>query len=297
MTAFGGIVCVTIATPDIERSLRLYRQYLGYLPTHRGALSAETAALWGKPELAGRDSALLYPQGNGPTAIRFVQSPPAPDYKAFMHMGWNAAEIMVQNTDAVAATLGGSPFEIIGPPQDLSFTDKIRAMQVLGPASESLYLTNFKAKMAEFDVPDARFPVDSVFIVILGGASISAINSFYAKHLGIAPAQSMQAVISVLSSAHGLPRDSKHELAAIALRDQSYIEADAMPAGTRPRSADGPELPPAISMVSFLCDDLDATGLSWRSAPRAVHSAPYMGRRAGVAIGPAGEMIELIQRQ
>ena len=296
MPALGGIACVTIATPDIDRAVGLYRDHLGYLPTVRAPLGAELARLWGKPLLAQRDSVLLYPEGSGPAAIRLVQSPPAPQYRAFRHMGWNAAEIMVQDTDAVARALANTAFEIIGPPQNLSFTDKIRAMQVLGPAQESLYLTSFKEKMAEFDVPDARYPVDGVFIVILGGPSTAAINDFYARHLGTTPAPSMQVVISVLARAQGLPADTKFELAAIALKDQCYIEADAMPAGTRPRAADGPELPPAIAMVSFLIDDLNATGLRWLGPPQRLTSAPYDGRLAAVAVGPAGELIELIQR-
>jgi hypothetical protein len=203
---------------------------------------------------------------------------------------------MVQDTDAVARHLANTAFQTIGPPHDLSFTDKIRAMQVLGPAAEALYLTMFKAKMAEFDVPDARFFVDGVFIVILGGTSTQSINDFYSRHLGTAPAPSMQAVISVLANAQGLPPDTRFELAAIAMQDKCFIEADAMPIGTLPRPADGPELPPAIAMVSFLIDDLAATGLNWLSPPRKLTTAPYNGRVAGVAVGPAGELIELIQR-
>ena len=296
MPALGGIACVTIATPDIERSISMYRDHLGYLPTVRGPLGAETARLFGKPQLAQRDCALLYPQGNGPTAIRFVQSASAPQYRAFRHMGWNAAEIMVQDTDAAARHLANSAFKVIGQPRDLSFTDKIRAMQVLGPANESLYLTCFKEKMAEFDVPDARYFIDGVFIVILGGPSIASINDFYARHLGTQPAPAMQVLITVLADAQGLPPDTKFELAAIALQDKCFIEADAMPAATMPRAADGPELPPAIAMVSFLIDDLAATGLKFLSPPQRLDAAPYRGRLAAVAVGPAGELIELLQR-
>ena len=41
----------------------------------------------------------------------------------------------------MAAELASSPFRIIGGPADLSFSDQIRAMQVVGPAREVLYLT------------------------------------------------------------------------------------------------------------------------------------------------------------
>ena len=47
----------------------------------------------------------------------------------------------VDDVDALAAELASSPFRIIGGPADLSFSDQIRAMQVVGPAREVLYLT------------------------------------------------------------------------------------------------------------------------------------------------------------
>ncbi len=296
MPALGGITCVTIATPDIDRSIGEYSQFLGYQQTARGPLGTQLATLWGRPQLAARDSALLYPQGQGPTAIRLVQSAAAANYKAFGHFGWNAAEIMVQDTDAVAAQLANSPFRIIGPPQNLSFTDKIRAMQALGSAGESVYLTSFREKMAEFDVPEPRFPIDGVFIVILGGSSIQSINDFYSRHFGTEKAPAMRVVISVLANAQQLPPDTKFELAAIALKGQHFIEADAMPAATLPRNSTGAELPPAISMVTFMIDDLAATGLPWLSPPQKLPGAPYQGRLSAVAVGPAGELIELIQR-
>jgi catechol 2,3-dioxygenase-like lactoylglutathione lyase family enzyme len=296
MPALGPIECVTIACNDLEQSIELYGRYLGYRVMQRGPLSAALARCWGKPALAGRDQALLLPEGDGPTYLRFVSTPADSAYVAFRHMGWNAAEIMVQDTDQVAARLEGSPFKVIGPPANLSITDKIRAMQVLGPSQESLYLTCFKAKMAEFDVPDARHLVDRIFIVILGGASCASINDFYSRHLGVAKAATMPAVISVLSNAHGLPADTKHELAAIGLAGQCFIEADAMPPGSLPRSATGPELPPAVSIVSFTINSLAAVKLPWLAAPQRLSEAPYQGRTVATAIGPAGEMIELIER-
>jgi len=209
-------------------------------------------------------------------------------------MGWNAAELMVQDTDGIAARLEGSPFKIIGPPADLSFSDKIRAMQALGPAKESIYLTSFKEKLPEFDTPDAKHYVDRVFIVILGGESVESINDFYGKHFNVAKAPVIPAVISVLSNAQGLPSDTKHDLAALALQGQSYIEADKMPPATLPRTARDGELPPAIAMVSFIVKQLPG-GLSWLAPPRTLAQAPYHGRRAAVCVGAAGELIELIE--
>jgi hypothetical protein len=299
MPRLGPISCITVAAPELDRLVDAYDQYLGYRAVEHGVVSLSQAALWARPKLAGRRCVLLRPEGDGEIGFRFVETSrqaneAASNYVPFRHMGWNAAELMVQDTDAVAERLRGSPFEVIGPPADLSFSDKIRAMQVLGPAAESLYLTSFKEKLAAFDTPDAKHFVDRVFIVILGGTSVAEVNRWYSTHLGVGSAPVISAVISVLSNAHALPTDTRHDLAALALHGQSYIEADSMPPGTLPRDGAPGELPPGISMVTFIVDRLP-TSVEYLHAPAALSGAPYCGRRAGVCTGPAGELIELIE--
>lgn len=295
MTTLGPISCVTLATPDVQRLVDAYHLHLGYELVDHGRVSPALARAWGRPGLAGRRQASMLPQGDGPTFLRFVESRVPDDYKPFCHMGWNAAEFMVQDTDACAERLAGSPFPIIGPPADLSFSDKIRAMQALGPADESIYLTSFKARLPEFDTPEARHAIDRVFIVILGAPSAAEANAFYARHFGVPIAPVIPAVISVLSNAHGLPADTMHDLAALPLRGQSFIEADTMPPATRPRVALDGELPPAIAMVSFEVEALP-TALDYLAPPEILADAPYHGRRTAVCVGAAGEWIELIER-
>lgn len=294
MPSIGPISCVTIAAPDLQYIVDTYHLYLGYEIVDHGRVSVAQAELWGLPNLLGRRYTSMLPAGDGHTFLRFIESKPTPGYTAFRHMGWNAAELMVQDTDGIAARLAGSPFKIIGPPADLSFSNKIRAMQALGPAEESIYLTSFKEKLPEFDTPDAKHFVDRVFIVILGGPSVAVINDFYHRHFNVAKAPVIPAVISVLSNAQGLPSDTRHDLAALPLQGQSYIEADHMPPSTLPRLARDGELPPAISMVTFVVKQLP-TELEWIAPPRALSQAPYHGRRAAVCIGAAGEWIELIE--
>ena len=296
MPRFGPIDCVTIAAPDLAVAVDAYHRYLGYQVVARGTISASLAESWARPALLGRHYALMLPEGNGQTYLRFVESKPAPRYMPFRHMGWNAAEFMVQDTDAIAAKLANSPFRIIGPPADLSFSDKIRAMQAIGPCNESIYLTSFKEKLAAFDTPDATHFVDRVFIVICGGPSVAELNAFYARHFGVAIAAVIPAIISVLSNAHGMASDSKHDLAAIALHGQSYIEADSMPAGTLARDSIAGELPPGIASVSFGIDSLQATTARFLAPPRALSEAPYRGRRAATCVGAGGELIELVEQ-
>ncbi|GMU68747.1 MAG: hypothetical protein AMXMBFR37_10790 [Steroidobacteraceae bacterium] len=296
--SLGPISAVTIATPELQSSIDAYQLYLGYELADHDRLTPAMAAQFARPELAGRRYALMLPGGEGQTWLRFIESRPDPAYRPFRHMGWNAAELMVQDTDLAAERVAQSPFRVIGPPADLSISDKIRAMQVLGPSNEGIYLTSFKEKLSAFDVPDAKHFIDRVFIVILGGPSCEAINAFYSRHFGVPAAKAVPSVITVLSAAHELPTDTRHMLAALALDGQCYIEADTMPAGTLPRTAAPGELPPGISMVTFLVDRLpDDPSLTWLAEPRTLAQAPYHGRRTAVCIGPAGEWIELVARE
>ncbi|MEZ5499609.1 MAG: hypothetical protein R3E77_09305 [Steroidobacteraceae bacterium] len=294
MTRLGPIRAVTVAVAQLQPTIDVYQLHLGYQLMERGRIDAGLAALWACPSLAGRRYALMLPGGDSGPCLRFVEGPSANSFRPFGHFGWNAAEIMVQDVDALAEKLADGPFRVIGPPADLSFSDKIRAMQVLGPSNEALYLTMFKERLAEFDTPDARHPVDRVFIVIVGGPSVTQLSEFYARHLGTTPAAPMQGVISVLSAAHDLPRDTAHELAALSLAGQSFIELDTMPSSTTARPQPPGELPVAISMVSFAVDALP-DGLSYRATPRDIAETPYHGRRAAVCVGAGGEWIELIE--
>ncbi|HQX46208.1 MAG TPA: hypothetical protein PK555_02255 [Steroidobacteraceae bacterium] len=298
MTQLGPIAAVTIATPELQSTIDAWRLYLGYELTDHDRVTPAMAAQFGRPGLAGRRYALMLPGGEGQTWVRFVESKADPDYRPFRHMGWNAAELMVQDTDQAAARVADSPFRVIGAPADLSISDKIRAMQAIGPANEGVYLTSFKEKVAAFDVPEAKHFIDRVFIVVLGGPSCEAISTFYSRHFGVPPAAAVPSVITVLSAAHGLPADTRHPLAALALKGQCYIEADTMPPGTLERTAAPDELPSGIAMVTFIVDRLpDDPALSWIAAPRTLPQAPYHGRRTAVCIGPAGEWIELVERE
>lgn len=297
MTALGPVAAVTIATPDLQASIDAYRQHLGYAITDHGLVTPELAAQFNRAGLAGRRYALMLPAGEGETWLRFIESPRDAAYRPFRHMGWNAAEFMVQDTDQAAARIAQSPFRVIGAPANLSISDRIRAMQALGPSNEGLYLTSFSGKVAAFDVPEAQHFIDRVFIVVLGAPSCAVVDAFYARHFGTAPAKTVPSIITVLSAAHDLPADTRHPLAALALRGQCYIEVDAMPAGTLGREASPGELPPGISLVTFFVDRLpDDPAVRWLASPRTLPQAPYHGRRTAVCIGPAGEWIELVER-
>ncbi len=295
MTALGPIRSVTVTTPELGATAAAYEDFLGYAAAGGGQVSAALAATWQCPAEAGRDYLLLKPASDVDFWLRLVAAEPLPGYRPLTTFGWNASELLVQDVDALAAQLADSPFEIIGPPEDLSFSDAIRAMQVRGPANEIVYLTQFKRPVPEFDVPDALSFVDRVFIMIVGGADLGAIQRYYETTFNVPPAPVMDAVVSVLSDAFGLPRGQLHAIAALSVGGKCFIEADQYPAAATPRPVRAGCLPPATAIVSFECAQL--AGL--RAAPVGPVTQhpeePYAGRRAALLRGAAGELIELIE--
>jgi catechol 2,3-dioxygenase-like lactoylglutathione lyase family enzyme len=290
----GRISTVTINTPDLRAAAAAYQRFLGYRVIDDGALPRDVARSWGRPQLAGQRWLMMEPESGAETFLRFVQGPAYVDYEPLACVGWNAAELIVRDVDALAQRLAGSPFHTIGPPADLSFSDKIRAMQVVGPAREVLYLTQIKERLAAFDTPEAASDVDRVFIVILGGASLDALQDYYHLQFGVARAAVIPSVVSVLSARYGLPRDFRHPIAALPVRGQCYIEADQMPAAVAPRPCDPGRLPPGIAMVSFEIDGLPGALPSALGPAQSAPGLPYGGRRSRTCVGAAGELIELI---
>lgn len=291
----GRISTVTITTPDPQAAAAAYHRHLGYRVVDDGALPRDVARGWGRPQLAGRRCLVMEPESAAETFLRFVQGPSYGTYQPLSCVGWNAAELVVRDVDALAEGLARSPFRIIGPPADLSFSDRIRAMQVVGPAREVLYLTQIKGPLAAFDTPEAACDVDRVFIVIVGGTDLEALQQYFHQQFGVAQAPVMPSVVSVLSAFYGLPRDFKHPIAALQLRGQCYVEADEMPPAALPRPCDPGELPPGIAMVSFEVERLPDTLPSALGPAHAVPGLPYAARRARACVGAAGELIELIE--
>lgn len=288
--SLGPIACVTFSAPDLDAVEEAYTRWLGYQVRDRTTVSDDAAAVWGAPAAAGAGMLLMGPHTGEDVFLRFVEGPAVDGYAPLMTHGWHATEIVVADVDGLEGRLAGSPFAIIGPPADLSITDKVRAMQVTGPAGEVLYLTQVKEPVPGFDLPQAGAGVERVFIVVAGGPDLGALRDFYGRALGLSSSEPAGAVVSVLSDAHGLPAEALHDLSTVQLDGACLVELDQFPASARDRPVADGALPPGMAMVSLLTDDLGG-----RDA-RALAGRVYGGRRACVCRGGAGELIELIER-
>ena len=230
----GPLIGVTLTTPDLEGSRAAYRDYLGYRG-ERDTVDPDLAVQWGIPELAGHAMALLHAESGGPRFIRLVEGPadPAP----LTTFGWTAVELIVRDLDQLAKRLETSPFRMIGPPEtlDIDFTDAIRAMQVVGPSGEVLYLTEISGRVPGFDLPEATTDVGPPFIAVAGVADLSTWLASAHDAAGFESGPVINARIEVLSTALGLSPDTRHRLTTVPLGGATYLEVDHLPAPSSPR--------------------------------------------------------------
>ena len=285
----GRITAVTITTPDLDRVIDIYSNYLNYRLVYSTKVNSDQARSWDAENIENAEMIYMSPEGSNDFFFRFVEQSIDPSYVPFGTHGWNAAELIVKDVDESAKKLIDSPFEIIGEPADLSFTDQIRAMQIMGPSKEILYLTQFKSKLKEFDSPTPRCDIDQTFIVILAGENIDKMQSFFNETLSIERAPPMQSRIRAISKVFNLPEDTQYKSAALAIRGQSLIELDEMPPDAVPRRFHSGYLPSGISIVSFIAHEAEFLQKTYDSN---IPSFEKVG--ANTIKGSSGELIELL---
>ncbi len=290
-----AIECVTMTAPDIALVERAYTSVLRFRVLRRGVIGGALAESWNAPRMAGRSYVLLGPESGAPCLLRIVEAPGTDGYAAMLTHGWNINELLVQDPDALAARLAASEFRILSMPRALDFNPAIRAMEVLGPAGELLYLTRMPEGGGAGGIrATAETLVDRTFIVALGGPDLEAMRSFYRDVLGLPVSKTFAVGVPALNEAWQRSPGEKVPLALAPISEAYAVELDEYPGSTAPRPCRPGELPPGIAMVSFSVKSIphDLAGID-KLQRHPVE--PYDGRRSAVLRGPAGELIELIE--
>ena len=277
---FREVRATTFAVPDPERSATYCTEWLGYTVMQNTRVPDDLAHVWKAPDVTGHKMLTLGPASGANTYLRFIEAPEVPGYGPLLTHGWNAAELHVQDVDGLANRLQGSPFEILGMPRNLNEAGAVRAMQVVAPQGEVLYLTEVKHKGYQRAYGRAETPVDRAFIIVLGSANYDATIQFY-QSLGHKIYEYGAYTITVLARAHGLdPATEKFDMATVGLAGKFRIEIDSYPDCAVPRPVPGGRIPPGLGIVSFTVEDLDAIDLPFRSIPATIDDdSTYGGKR------------------
>lgn len=285
----GSIRAVTYTVPDLAVIEEAYTRWLGFSVIARGQLPVEVAESWRAPRLAHCPTLTLGPASGEAMYLRFIETASAAGWRALTTHGWNVSEFVVQDVDALAASLADSPFSIIGPPTSLTRFPMIRAMQVVGPCGECLYFTQV-GPGSGLDLAPARSFVGRVFIVVAGAPDLDALFRPYTLFANdIDPP--VATPVRVISLLNGLPPDTQHRHGLVKLGGGTLIELDQYPPVTRARETAPGSLPPGMAIVTFAIDRLP------EHDDEQVHRVflPNSDARSLVWEGAAGERIEFME--
>ncbi|MEM8697162.1 MAG: hypothetical protein AAGE05_14165 [Pseudomonadota bacterium] len=290
-TILGGVV----TTPDLDMALADYEGTLGLKLLDRGPLPDDLAMSWGVPASAGRSMAILQPQSGAPCFIRLVEQPDHPDFRPTRTYGWAAYELTVQDVFGWPERLAGSGFDIVGPPKELEGLPYFVPMQVLGRGREMVYLNEVRENTPSSDLPHARSLTDHIFIVILATPDRAGTVAWYRETLGLDEGDTYTLEYTMINDAFGAPPGTQSDLTMVQNDRLPIVEVDDYPVEATARARHDDMLPPGNALVTLAADDLDALDCDWIAPPAARQGPLYEGRRAAAVIGPAGELLELVE--
>jgi len=308
-----SILMVTMLVTNLSVTEQAYDDYLGYDTVVKGNVNENLASIWDAEDMINHPYIIMQPESGEEVYLRFIEDKEQTNYKPVGTHGWNSTEILVEDPDKLADELDNSPFEIIGMPYDLYPTENApRAMQVLGPSDEMIYLTRIIPDGSGYNLGSAKSYVDRVFIMVVGGPSMEDLQNYYRDTFDMPVSEASDWTIGVISRLNNLPEDTVYPLAIAEFEKDFLIELDEYPKDSCqffffslikickdaivPREIAEGHLPPSTSVVSFYVDSMDEIDVNWREEPTSIDAFPYNGRKVGVTVGVAGEWIELVEK-
>lgn len=308
-----SILMVTMLVTNLSVTEQAYDDYLGYDTVAEGNVNENLASIWDAEGMIDHPYIIMKPESGEDVYLRFIEDKEQTNYKPVGTHGWNSTEILVEDPDKLADELEDSPFEIIGMPYDLYPTENApRAMQVLGPSDEMIYLTRIIPDGSGYNLGSAKSYVDRVFIMVVGGPSMEDLQNYYRDTFDMPVSEASDWTIGVISRLNNLPEDTVYPLAIAEFEKDFLIELDEYPTDSCqffffslikfckdaivPREIAEGHLPPSTSVVSFYVDSMDEIDVNWREEPTSIDAFPYNGRKVGVTVGVAGEWIELVEK-
>jgi hypothetical protein len=278
----GPVSQCTLIAADPEAAVHAYTQWLHQHIVSADELDATTAGAIGYPALAGANSWQLA-NASGRRWLQIIEYKDALPRDSLHSLGWMALEVLVEDVDSLAASLKGSPFELLRPPDDLDMSDKIRACQVRGPTGEVLYLTQIKGAVPPFELPSCEAPVDHLFIAVLSTPSRDQSLTQYAAiagNTGIC----FETKITVLNQARGYHLDRRHPVATLQLAGRALIELDQIENTPTPE----PGIHSGMASVAF-----EYAGKADNNVVKPT-AGPFAGRSVSAQRGCAGEHFTLV---
>ena len=252
--------------------------------------------MWQAPRAAGARLRIVGSTATSGGGVRLVERD-RPVIESPLHVpGWRALEICVSDLHAVRARLEGSPFTVVGEPASIGGGSPIWALQATGPGREMLYLT-LTVPDTGFDLPLAERLVDRLFIAVMSAPRLEEAADWFVRHFAAGPVLPPEAYkLTAVSRDAGLPPERAYAITALGLSGQSLVEIDAHFPDYLEAQPPADDLRSGIASITWEVDSLDAIRGLLLAEPVRRAELPYGGRRVAVAVGPAGELHELVER-
>ena len=287
----------TMATSDFNGAIDWYTRWLEYNATFSGTIDAATAASWGTPRMAGKPFAILTSAGSKEAVLRVVEIDPMPSFASNTTLGWGGVEIAVQDNYRLYEKFKAGPVEVIRPPSSIGVGfDSVHAMQVRGPTGETIGLTMETGDRNNSELPIPQATIDRIFITIVQTPNIHVQRDFYVDTFKVAPYRTYSLKSARRSKLLGLPEDHVYELTLVrGSMHGNIIEIGSLPPPGGPRPRPDGQLPPGNAMMSFAVPSMDGLGVKFFTPPAKVGMKAYGGARVATLVGPAGELMELVE--
>jgi catechol 2,3-dioxygenase-like lactoylglutathione lyase family enzyme len=291
----GPILLATVSVENAAAAADLYAASFGFEIIQSGILTDEQTASWATPGLTGANFTIVAPPGRAPGWIRFIESPGAGAYRPLGSSGWAAIEILVQDTDAVARSLEGSLFEVIGEPKSLTNFPEIRAMQVIGPMGEVLYLTTLPESVGDFRLPTAVDAIDRVFIVILATRNFKGVTEGFAADFSIPIGNIRKRGVYFEGETYGHEPAEDMSMTTLQMNRHSLIQVDEYPNAVPDRPEVAGALPSGFAVATFAVPSIEPFIARALGPVVRLDDEPYTGRRALMIRNLEGWLTELVE--
>jgi predicted lactoylglutathione lyase len=279
---------VTLQVTDLVAS-RAFFDLLGYTSFAIPGISAELSRAIGDESLVEAPCARVVLRSDPMQALDLVESGTV-QQAGFQTPGFAALEFIFGGTDELALSLTRADIEVLGVPAPLSFSEHIRAMQVLGPDHELVYCTEVNGPVPGFNLPSVEGKAGECFVVIAAVSDLDISRQFYASLFGTQPPAVMQSRVVAMSHMQGFNSDTVYDIAALPMSAKHYLELDQwMSAQNEDASHVGLKPSARVLCVSLTSEPHhrieDHAECEWEDQDGALHQTVR---------GPDGELFEFI---
>jgi len=297
MTLTHGAILGGLSTvPDLPDGIRAYRDILGLELVEQAELAEDLALSWGCPANAGSAFATFQPLSGEPCWFRLVEQTSHPDFRPTRSYGWAAFECTVEDVWSWPDALPADLFTVVGMPKTIeNMKPTFIPMQTLGPGREMVYLNEVQIPESDLSLPPAKSPVDRIFICVLATPDRVASVEWYCDALGLQRGTDYTIPYTMINKAFDLPEGYQTTLSMVQRSRMPIVEVDDYPTAATKRPQHRGMLPPGNALVTLGVEDIDACKVDWIAPPTARQGILYEGRRAGTALGAAGELVELVE--